>query len=289
MLSRYQIRIKVFHCLFAQNINDNIEKEWKNCFDSYTELYKFYLKILIYLKKRALKEIELGLEKKQPTQSDLSPNKTFINNLILTKIENELINEKFNEEHVSLISKNIFSKLKKKKYYIKYLENRENEIELDKKLLIKILKEDVLLNNNIIDLFEEKSIYWNDDISSAYNLFVSKILETKSSIENLRFTKVNTFKNTDDKNFAKKLYTKTIKNKQKTNATIIKLAENWDIERISNSDLAILQLAITEISEFKDIPNKVTINEYIKMSKEYCSKKSYEFINGILDSHIKKI
>ena len=51
MLSRHQIRIKLFHCLFAQNVNDNIDKEWKNCFDSYSKLYQFVLKILIYLKK----------------------------------------------------------------------------------------------------------------------------------------------------------------------------------------------------------------------------------------------
>ena len=69
MLSRHQIRIKLFHCLFAQNVNDNLDKEWKNCFDSYSKLYQFVLKILIYLKKRAEKEIQLGLQKKQPKQS----------------------------------------------------------------------------------------------------------------------------------------------------------------------------------------------------------------------------
>ena len=61
------------------------------------------------------------------------------------------------------------------------------------------------------------------------------------------------------------------------------------MERISNSDLGLLQLAITEIIEFDEIPEKVTINEYIKISKEYCSPKSYEFINGILDAFIKKM
>ena len=49
-----------------------------------------------------------------------------------------------------------------------------------------------------------------------------------------------------------------------------------------------MQLAITEISEFKSIPYKVSINEYIEISKIYSTKKSYEFINGILDAFLKK-
>ena len=59
MLSRHQIRIKLFHCLFAQNINNNLDKEWKNCFDSYSKLYHFYLKILIYIKKELKKKFNL--------------------------------------------------------------------------------------------------------------------------------------------------------------------------------------------------------------------------------------
>ena len=287
MLSRHQIRIKLFHCLFAQNVNDNIDKEWKNCFDSYSKLYQFVLKILIYFKKRAEKEIQLGLQKKQPKQSDLNPNKSFINNIILSKLEKELINENFNDEHIILICKNIFSIVKEKKYYINYMNIKKNEIDNDIKILIDILKKDILTNTDIIDVFEEKSIYWNDDISSAFNSFVYKTSQLKKLNQKTSLIKLDTFKNKSDKEFAKTLYSKTIKNKDKVNTIILKIAANWDIDRISKSDLALLQLAITEITDFEDIPNKVTINEYIKISKEYCSKKSFEFINGILDSYIK--
>ena len=66
MLSRHQIRIKLFHCLFAQNVNDNLDKEWKNCFDSYSKLYQFVLKILIYLKKELKKKFNLDYKKNNP-------------------------------------------------------------------------------------------------------------------------------------------------------------------------------------------------------------------------------
>ena len=150
---------------------------------------------------------------------------------------------------------------------------KKNEIDNDIKILINILKKDILTNTDIIDVFEEKSIYWNDDISSAFNSFVYKTSQLKKLNQKTSLIKLDTFKNKSDKEFAKTLYSKTIKNKDKVNTIILKIAANWDIDRISKSDLALLQLAITEITDFEDIPNKVTINEYIKISKEYCSKK----------------
>tara|TARA_B100001250_G_scaffold279027_1_gene241411 strand:- start:267 stop:1151 length:885 start_codon:yes stop_codon:yes gene_type:complete len=288
MLSRYQIRIKVFHCLYATSISDNLEQEWKTCFDSYLDLYNFYLKILVFVKKRAELEIDLGLNKKKPNYLDLNPNKKFANNLILDKIEKELYNESFHEEHLKLLSKNILSNIKEKEYFKKYMELEKNKIEDDQKIITKILKKDILSNDKIIELLEEKSIYWNDDITSAYNLFIHKSSKKNIIEKDYKFTKTSIFKNKIDEQFAKVLFFKTVELKEKINEQIFNLAENWDLERISNSDLALLQLAITEIIEFEDIPKKVTINEYIKISKEYCSPKSYEFINGILDSFIKK-
>ena len=287
MLSRHQIRVKVFHCLYATTISKDLDKEWKNCFDSYIELYNFCLKILIYLKKRAELEINLGLNKKKPTYLDLNPNRKFIKNLILQKIEKELDNESFQEEDLKLLIKNIFSKIKEKEYFKKYMELQGDNLNKDQSIIEKILKKDILSNPKITDLLEEKSIYWNDDVESAYNFFTYKNSQVKNAKTNVRFLKISIFKNAIDKKFAKTLFTKTVKSKEKINNIISNLVENWDMERISNSDLCLLQLAITEIIECTEVPEKVTINEYINISKKYCSPKSYEFINGILDSFVK--
>ena len=131
-------------------------------------------------------------------------------------------------------------------------------------------------------------MYSEFDVKSAYNLFIYKNTELRENKKKFKFTQALIFKNQTDENFAKILFKKTTILKEKINKIIFKLVKNWDIERISNSDLSLLQLAITEINEFNDIPEKVTINEYIKISKEYCSNKSYEFINGILDNFIKQ-
>ena len=61
-----------------------------------------------------------------------------------------------------------------------------------------------------------------------------------------------------------------------------------DFERISTLDSILMQLAITEMTEFESIPYKVSINEYIEIAKIYSTQKSHEFINGILDAFLKK-
>ena len=59
-----------------------------------------------------------------------------------------------------------------------------------------------------------------------------------------------------------------------------------DLDRLSKIDLAILRIAITELKMMPDIPDKVTVNEAINMSKKYVDEKSGKFINGMLKHFI---
>ena len=108
-----------------------------------------------------------------------------------------------------------------------------------------------------------------------------------NSSKSFNFKSINIFKNKEDEVFAKTLFLKTIEKKDSLTKTIHNLAKNWDSERISSIDLVLMQLAMIEITEFKSIPYKVSLNEYIEISKIYSSKKSHEFINGILDTFLK--
>lgn len=64
------------------------------------------------------------------------------------------------------------------------------------------------------------------------------------------------------------------------------LLKKWTMERISRIDLAILRLAVTELKLMPEIPDKVTVNEAINMSKKYVDEKSGKFINGLLKHFI---
>ena len=90
----------------------------------------------------------------------------------------------------------------------------------------------------------------------------------------------------EDKVFARELLCNTIKIREHTLELIKGKIINWEMDRIATADVIILQMAITELTEFPSIPVKVTINEYIEMSKAFSSSKSKIFINGVLDKLI---
>ena len=288
MLSRHQIRIKIFHCIYSSYTKHDIkEKELYESFEEYKKLYFQILEILIYIKKRAEFEISHGLKKNIATKADLNPNTKFINNSILEKIDND-IQIDCSEDEKKLIAKKIYSELKNKDYYLSYMSKKTDNIINDKKIIIKIINEEMFNRSDLFDYLENNSIYWNDDFFSVQLLLNKMINEFSEKSKTSYFRRIKTFKNAEDKNFAKKLFSKTIKLKEKNNTIIHELAKNWDIERISTLDSILLQLAITEMTQFESIPYKVSINEYIEIAKTYSTKKSHEFINGILDAFLKK-
>jgi N utilization substance protein B len=90
----------------------------------------------------------------------------------------------------------------------------------------------------------------------------------------------------EDVDFVKALYRKTIINSEKLESLITEKTVNWDYDRIAIMDVIILKMALTELTEFKSVPIKVTLNEYIELSKYYSTPKSNVFVNGILDKLI---
>ena len=287
MLSRNQIRVKIFHCIYSSYIkNDYSNFDFKNSFNDYKNLYFKVLEILVYLKKRAEFEINHGLKKNFASEDDLNPNKKFINNQILKKIETD-INNNYDDDEKKSIAKKIFELIKTKKYFIDYMTNEKNELSSDKLLINKIIKNEIFNYNELFDYLENKSIYWNDDIL-AVQILTSKIIDGYQKNKKNNFKNIKIFKNIEDEKFAKNLLYKTIEKRNENTEIIHELAKNWDFDRISILDSILLQLAITEMTEFDTIPYKVSINEYIEIAKMYSTKKSYEFINGILDTFLKK-
>jgi len=65
--------------------------------------------------------------------------------------------------------------------------------------------------------------------------------------------------------------------------------KNWDAERVAVIDMILLKMALCELINFPTIPTKVTLNEFVEISKQYSTDKSKDFINGILDRLMKKL
>ena len=287
MLPRRQIRIKVFQTLYsyAQNSEESVEKikqELKHNLTSYIVLYHIVIDSLILMQEIASEEIKIKLKKLAPSTEDLNPNKKFIKNKIILKIRSKK-NKEIDYSKLKRIIKKTFIEVKKSKHYIKYINNSIDSYEVDKKIITHILKKYLIPNEQVHDFLEEYSIYWNDDLIIVFNSIIEKL----NNEDNLRINQV--FRNNEDQSFANNLINNTLKNDNKLQSIIYKLVENWDIDRIALSDLIVIKMAIAEHLYIQNIPYKVTLDEYIEISKQYSTPKSKEFVNGILDVFIKDI
>jgi N utilization substance protein B len=168
------------------------------------------------------------------------------------------------------------------------MNNPVNNYADDRKLVEDILKHLVLDNPDIESVLEEQSIYWNDDLDFVLSMVLKTFKKFKEYSDNSQ-SLLPMFKDDEDRKFAKDLFRKVILNHGENMMLIKEHTVNWDIERIAFVDNLILELALTEFLYFPSIPTKVTMNEYIELSKYYSTEKSRNFINGILDKALKDL
>jgi len=295
MLTRRHIRLKVMQSLYSYFSNANeihdistFEKKMINHFKDVRRLYVLLFSLLIEIINYTDKFLDESKNKFLPKESDLNPNKRFVTNQfskeilknkLLLKETNKLIYILKSNDH-DLINK-LFKELFTSKIYKSYIENKNKDISIDKDFIVKVFNNHILNNELLHHILEEESICWQDDLPFVVTIFNSQIKKNdKISIPLV-------FKDASDKSFAIDLFRNSIKYNQKYEEIIKKFAKNWDLDRIAFIDKILLKMAFSEIFEMNDLPIKVSMNEYIEISKYYSTKKSKMFVNGILDNVVK--
>ena len=295
MLTRRHIRLKVMQSLYSYFSNANeihdiskSEKKMINHFKDVRRLYVVLFSLLIEIINYTDKFLDESKNKFFPKESDLNPNKRFVTNQfskeilknkLLLKETNKLIYILKSNDH-DLINK-LFKELFTSNIYKSYIENENKDISIDIDFIVKVFNNHILNNELLHHILEEESIYWQDDLPFVVTIFNSQIKKNdKISIPLV-------FKDASDKSFAIDLFRNSIKYNQKYEEIIKKFAKNWDLDRIAFIDKILLKMAFSEIFEMNDLPIKVSINEYIEISKYYSTKKSKMFVNGILDKVVK--
>jgi transcription antitermination factor NusB len=83
--------------------------------------------------------------------------------------------------------------------------------------------------------------------------------------------------------FALRLFDITLEHFSELDSIIVKVAENWDLNRMAVVDRNVLRLGTAEILFLDDVPDNATINEAIEIAKKFSTENSGRFVNGILD------
>ncbi|QOD61614.1 transcription antitermination factor NusB [Polaribacter haliotis] len=292
MINRRHIRVKVMQSVYAmlQSKNDDVLKEEKFLKHSILKMFDLYvlnLRLLVEVQKLAAKKIALSKKKILATSADLKPNTKLLENRLINKIAESIsiegyleVNKIDNWELDSEYVKIIYEELLKSDLYKKYLETEEDSYKVDKSFVIDFFKEIIAPNEKLADYFEDTMISWVDDIPFV-NTWVVKSLSKQK--ENATFQLGSLYKDKDDEDFVSNLFRKTVLKQQEYEQIIEEKTPNWESDRIAEIDMILIKMAITEFINFPSIPTRVTINEYIEVSKDYSTTKSSYFINGVLD------
>ncbi len=299
MISRRLLRIKALMALYAFNRRgeDDLaiaEKELMFSIEKTYDLYHYLMLLILEISDIASEKIEQSRQKKIPSPEDLNPNLRFVSNRIITQLRINTEFQKYltrtrlswvNYLHIVRI---LYNKMITWDAYEEYMNSPESNYPLDKKFIIRLVNDLFAKSDDLINCLEEQSIYWNDDMEYVM-IMIEKTLKKFKADLGVNNTLMPLFKNEEDENFVKILFRKVILNTKTTSDLIDNNTTNWELERIALMDILVMQLAITEILEFPEIPVKVTLNEYIEIAKYYCTSKSSTFVNGILDNIVKEI
>jgi len=287
-------------CIYALTLShdESLEKQKKflrvSIENTYT-LYLLVLSLLMELHKMEENFIRLSSKKYLNENGEKYPNKEkFLNNAVLKQmvtnslLQNELDKKKLNnwDLHQDYV-KIVFNEIKKSELFEQYMLNGAHSYEEDKNLIASLFKEVIAPNERIYEYFEDDKLTWVDDIPLV-NTFVLKQLRKVNEEYSQSFFLPKLLKDTDDMVFADQLLTKTLLNNKKFEEEIQIKTPNWDKDRIADIDAILLKMAICELTGFSSIPERVTINEYLEIAKEYSTPKSSIFINGILDKLVKE-
>lgn len=293
MLSRRHLRVKVMQVLYAHQQSEDrdlsvADKALQHSMDRTYDLYITVLSALVALYRKAEHKSTIASQKLIPNPQERKELDAILNNQMFQKLAANLSLRQRMEKAVidwseeqELLS-SLFHKMMESDLLENYIETHSGTFKQDSAFVIDVFKEFIAPYESLHDFFEEENMYWVSDIP-VINTAVLKTLQSfqEQSDEYHRLLKL--VKDQDDIVFATSLMRKTALNDKAYNDYISGKSTNWDSDRIALLDVLLMKMAICEFLHFNSIPVKVSINEYIELSKDFSTPKSRSFVNGILD------
>jgi N utilization substance protein B len=166
---------------------------------------------------------------------------------------------------------------------LNFVKTSNRDLETDR-TFFKMLYTEHLTKSALLDAFME-----NLDLNWSYNKLIIKDMVVKTirkfsdDVKPEQFLVKPSMNWEEDKLFCIELLTKTLDTFDNYKSWVRHKLQNWDLERVALIDLSLIYTAIAEMIHFPSIPIKVTINEFVEISKNFVDSSNKNFINGILD------
>ncbi|MFA6770096.1 MAG: transcription antitermination protein NusB [Bacteroidales bacterium] len=291
MISRRLIRIKVFKVLFSRISSGSNsflagEKELLLSCDKTLELYYFILSLPLALKAVAEQKIENGLKKHKPTPEELSPNMKFVENRLILLLEEDDELRGFCSkkglnwlDHISYVRR-LYKTISESSYFETYMTSGVSSLQEDIRVVCSILEEELEYCEELDSILEDSNLYWIDDLAFVINVITKKLYSVR---KNEVLFHPSVFLKDEDKDYALRLLNVSMIRYNEYAELMSKYVINWETDRLAAIDILLIVMGIAEAVSFPNIPIKVTINEYVELSKFYSTPNSKIFVNGMLD------
>jgi N utilization substance protein B len=305
MLNRRILRIKAFKVLYGSVLSDEksldqalVQLE-QSC-EAARDLYIYMLSIVSPLTKVARERIEAAQKKFNQTEEERNPNMKFADNQLAQLIDADvdlqkiLAKKKLSWAQYDLLLKKVMTSVASKEYYAQYMSSPERSLKEDCSLFTKIFEEEFVDSEELEMILEEKSMHWNDDLAYA----LTWCCRTFKSFAEGQAWKMpalyqsEMMKGADvesDKLFVTRLLQHSFAGYEKYSALVAESVPGWEKERLFSTDVILIVMGLAEAVNFPTIPVKVTINEYVELSKFYGTPKSRSFVNGLLDRLVQQL
>ncbi len=283
--------------LYSMNRNEQItldsaKKLYHQYIDKTYDLYLFSLLNIYKLAGLSLKELDHRQSKHIKSDEDENFKPKLWENELIQTLHNDLALQKEWKQrgHFGKIDldylKNIYKDFAKSDAYVDYMSNPDASV-ADHKEIFKALFKRCIKDEGYADNMEAFNSHWFVDES----LVVGTMKRTFKMLPNVPEKFFEEFLPEDEPvyDFGIELLQRVIREDEPLLEIIQPSLQNWDITRVAILDLILLKMAVSELMNFPTIPTKVTLNEYVDISKQYSTEKSKDFINGILDRLMKKL
>ena len=305
MLNRRILRIKAFKTLYGSVLAGNVtlsqaEAQLELSCEAARDLYVYMLGIVSPLTKIAAEKIEAAKAKFNPTDEERNPNMKFAENALAVHIDNDVdfqkvfTKKKYSWTPYDIFLKKVLASMVEKDYYKEYMASPERSLAEDCKLFTRIFEEEFVDSEELERILEDKSLHWNDDL--AYSLTwccrTFKSFAEGQSWSLIPLYQSEMLKGSDvesDKAFVRKLLQASFAGYEKYAGMIAESVSGWEKERLFSTDVVLIAMGLAEAVTFPTIPVKVTMNEYVEISKYYGTPKSRSFVNGLLDRLIQSL
>ena len=295
MLSRRFLRVKALQALYAyhQSGNTQLPQAEKALISGVEDLYKFFVyqvSFWVEVKRFAERRIEENKMKLLPTEDDLNPNLKFVNNRILNVLDDNVhlmrLEEKYKINWADSrddFVRSFYNRMLEYPEYQDYMNNGQDGFSDDKRFLLAVIDTYMAEDSSLYDYYADLDLSFNSDYQPALYLVWKFINELPANFSPASPLPQLYKDEASDTKFVVKLFEKTILHGDEYMALVKDHVSNWDYGRLALIDKLLIFMALTEFCEFHEIPVKVTINEYVEISKFYSTAESRRFVNGMLD------